>query len=250
MPPQNYDYLDQNIVATCLIQAYNNDSFYNPTTNNHSGFAADGTYYLNGVQQVGAGSPLGPTYASWYLELANPTLSGPEPSRDASATFPAYGIILLSPVAMTILDESTPVPQANQLKMWMQFALADGYMMTNNYATFLSPSVLAIQGFTPSGLSYADGIISISYTPDSGNQPPAPAGTLPWVSTTAYLMGQVVLAGNPATAWIALSNSLGMEPTSSSAFWATYPQVGDSAQSHMVVSIDFSQDAAYVDVAL
>jgi len=209
MPPQNYDYLDQNIVATCLIQAYNNDSFYNPTTNNHSGFAADGTYYLNGVQQVGAGSPPGPIYASWYLEFATPTASGPEPSRDSSAKFPTYGIILLSPVAMTILDESTPVPQANELKMWMEFALADGYMMTDNYASFLNPPQLTIQGFTPSGLSYADGIISISYTPDSGNQPPA-------------------LVGTP-------------DPE---------PVPGDSTRSHMVVSIDFSQDAAYVDVAL
>jgi len=91
----------------------------------------------------------------------------------------------------------------------MQFAIADGYMMTDNYVSALNPPVLAIQGFTPSGLSYADGIISITYTPDSGNQPPA-------------------LAGSPVPE----------------------PQPGDSAQSHMVVSIDFSQDAAYVDVAL
>jgi hypothetical protein len=204
----NYDYLDQNIVATCLIQAYNNDSFYNPVANFHSGFAADGTYYLSGVQQL-AGSPPSPTYASWYLEATNPTASGPEPSRDFRATFPTYGIILLSPVAMTILDESTPVPHSNELKMWMQFALADGYMMTDNYVSYLSPPLLAVQGFTPSGLSYADGIISITYTPDSGNQSPA-------------------LEGTP-------------DPI---------PIPGDSAQSHMVVSIDFSQDSAYVDVAL
>jgi hypothetical protein len=209
MPPQNYDYLDQNVVATCLIQAYNNDSFYNPTTNNHTGFAADGTHYTSGVQDVVAGSPPGPLYASWYLEATNPTASGPEPSRDFRATFPTYGIILLSPVAMTILDESTPVARSNELKLWMLFGLADGYMMTDNYVSYLNPPLLAIQGFTPSGLSYADGIISITYTPDSGNQPP-------------------VLAGTP-------------DPI---------PQPGDSAQSHMVVSIDFSMDAAYVDVAL
>jgi len=203
MPPANYDYLDQNIVATCLIQAYNNDSFYNPTTNNHSGFAADGTFYLNGVQQLGAGSPPGPIYASWYTEQLASL------DRDDQAAFPAYGVILLSPVAMTILDESTPVPQANELKMWMEFWLADGYMMTDNYVSFLNPPLLAVQGFTPSALSYADGIISITYTPDSGNQPPK-------------------LVGTPDSV----------------------PVPGDSAQSHMVVSIDFSQDAAYVDVAL
>jgi hypothetical protein len=204
----NYNYLTQNIVATCLIQAYNNDSFYLPTVNNHSGFAADGTFYLNGVQQL-AGSPPSPIYASWYTEFSVPTASGPTPSRDDQAAFPAYGVILLSPVALTILDESTPVPQANELKMWMQFALADNYMMTDNYVSDLNPPLLAIQGFTPSALSYADGIISITYTPDSGNQPPA-------------------LAGTP-------------DPQ---------PQPGDSTQSHMVVSIDFSQDAAYLDVAL
>lgn len=202
----DYDYLDQNIVATCLIQAYNNDSFYNPTTNSHSGFAYDGAFYINGVRQL-AGSPPSPIYASWYTEFSIPTASGPGPSRNDLAKFPAYGIILLSPVAMTILDGSTPVSQANELKMWMQFALADEYMMTDNYATYLPTPSMAIQGFTPSGLSYADGIISIIYTPDAGNQPPA------------------------------------LSPPGE-------PQSGDSSQSHMVVSIDFSQDLAYLDVAL
>jgi len=208
----NYDYLDQIIVATCLIQAYNNDSFYNPTTNNHSGFAADGKKYLNGQLDLLPGSPPTVQYASWYLEFNTPTASGPEPSRDDIVTFPAYGIILLSPVALTILDGGTPVALASELKMWMQFALADEYMMTDNYATWLPPSSPplppAVQGFTPSGLSYADGIISIVYTPDPGNQPPALPPPL------------------------------------------DVPVSGDSSQSHMVVSIDFSQDLAYLDVAL
>jgi hypothetical protein len=208
----NYNYLTQNIVATCLIQAYNNDSFYLPTTNNHTGFAADGTYYLNGVQQFAPGSPPTPIYASWYKEFSNPTASGPQPDRDDQATFPTYGLILLSPVAMTILDQSTPVPQADELKMWMTFGMADQYMMSNNYVAFLPTPGLAIQGFTPSGLSYADGIISIIYTPDAGNQAPA------------------LIEGSPPAPGIPVS--------------------GDSSQSHMVVSIDFAQDLAYLDVAL
>jgi hypothetical protein len=212
----NYDYLDQNIVATTLIQAYNNDSFYNPTTNNHYGFAADGTLYLNGIQQLVGSPPTNPIYASWYLELANPSVcavtQGPQPSRDFQAAFPAYGLILLSPVAMTIVEQSTPVPQADQLRMWMTFGLADQYMMSNNYAAFLPTPALAVQGFTPSGLSYADGIISIIYTPDAGNQAPA------------------IIDGSPPAPGIPVS--------------------GDSSQSHMVVNIDFAQDLAYLDVAL
>ncbi len=249
----NYNYLDQQITATCLVQAYNNDSFYFPETNNHSGFAYDGKKYLNGQLDLLPGSPPTTQYASWYTEFASPTASGPEPARDDQAQFPAFGLILLSPVAMTILNQSTPVPQANELKMWMQFAMADGYIMSNNYMTAMSPPVLAIQGFTPSGLSYADGIISVIYTPDAGNQPPAPAGVLPWVSTTVYTVGQVVLAGNPATAWIALANggtNLNQNPVTTTSFWETYPQPGDSTQSHMVVSVDFSADQAYLDVAL
>jgi len=198
----NYDYIDQNIVASALIQAYNNDSFYNPVANSHTGFAADGTHYTAGVQDL-TGSPLGPIFASWYLEFFTPNSSPPVPQRGDLATFPSYGLILLSPAAMTILDESSPVPQANELKVWMQFALADGFMMSDNYVNNLSPPQSAIQGFTPSGLSYADGVISIIYTPDDGNQPP----TSP-------------------------------------------PQSGNSSQTHMVVSIDFSQDLAYLDVGL
>lgn len=181
-----YDYLDQNIVATALIQAFDNDSFYNPTTTGHNGFAADGTRYTNGVQDAG------PVLASWFSEFG----SSNDPYRDDQAAFPSNGLILLSPVAMTILNESTPVPHANQLRLWMQFLMSDSFMMTNNFNQ-------SLQGFTPSGLAYADGVISVTYTPDSGNQTP----TSPPVPT-------------------------------------------DPAQSHMIVSIDFSQDSAYLDVAL
>jgi|SRR5579863_2019162 len=189
-----YNYLNQDIVATALLQPYDNDSFYNPTINNHTGFAADGTHYTNGVQDAG------PVFASWYLEFASPNTGLPQPQRGSTAVFPTYGVILLSPVAMTILDQSSPVPKADELKMWMEFALADTYMMANNFNN--SP-----QGFTPSGLSYADGVISIIYTPDSGNLDNGP-GTLPPVSPPY------------------------------------------SSITHMVVSIDFTTDGAYLDVGI
>lgn len=157
----DYDFLDQSIVATASIQPFNNDSFYNPTLNNHNGFAADGTHYTNGVQDL-AGSPPAPTFASWYLEAAGAF-------RGGSAVFPTFGLILLSKVSLVILDESTPVPNANQLTLWMQAVLADNYGLTNNFTDILGDGTGALQGFTPTGLSYADGIISVIYKPDDGN---------------------------------------------------------------------------------
>jgi hypothetical protein len=185
-----YNYLGQDIVASALIQPYDNDSFFNPTDNNHTGYAADGTHYTGGVQDPG------PVYASWYTEFGTPN----DPYRDDQAVFPTYGLILLSPVSLVILDESTPETNANQLKLWMQFLLSDDYMLANNFND-------SLQGFTPAALTYADGIISVTYTPDPGNQVP---------QTNQY--------GQPL-------------PTT-------------QAQSNMVVSIDFTTDSAYLDVAL
>ncbi len=187
-----YDFLDQNIVATALIQPFNNDSFFNPTLNNHNGFAVDGTHYTNGVQDL-AGSPPAPIFASWYLEAAGTF-------RGGSPLFPTFGLILLSPVSLVILDQSTPVPNASQLTLWMQFLLSDTFMLTNNFTDTAGDGTGALEGFTPIGLSYADGIISIIYRPDDGN-----------VDTLS-------------------------PPVSSS--------------THMVVSVDFSQDSAYLDVAI
>ncbi len=187
-----YDFIDQDIVGTALIQPFNNDSFFNPTTNHHYGFAADGTHYTDGVQDL-AGSPPSPIYASWFSEAAGPY-------RGDRQAFPQYGLILLSPVSMVILDESTPVPNANELALWMHFLLGDTFMMTNNFTDTAGDGTGSLQGFTPIGLSYADGIISIIYKPDDGN---VDTSTPPVASNT-----------------------------------------------HMIVSIDFSQDSAYLDVAV
>jgi len=46
-----YDFIDQNIVSSCLVQSYTDDSFYNPVVNQHTGFAFDGSYYSLGVLQ-------------------------------------------------------------------------------------------------------------------------------------------------------------------------------------------------------
>lgn len=140
MPP--YSYLDQEVVASQLIQVRDDDSFYNPSLG-HNGFAFDGTRYTNGVQDAG------PIFASWYSEATGPY-------RGDSATFPRFGLILLSKVSMVILDEST-----RDLTLWMQFLMNDANAFTNNFSG-------GIIGFTPQSLCYADGVISITCVPDEG----------------------------------------------------------------------------------
>lgn len=157
-----YDYLDQNIVASILIQPHDDDSFYSPDTLGHTGYARDGNWYADGA--VDGSVP----QATWYTEF----LTAPNQFRGSSAPFPKYGLALLSPVSLVILDESTPTADPQQLPLWMQFVLGDKYALTNNYNG-------SLQGFTPSGLTYADGVLSVIYVPDLGNgapgSPPLPS---------------------------------------------------------------------------
>lgn len=157
MPP--YDFIDQNIVASCLIQPYDDDSFYNPTRNLHTGYAFNGSHYTLGVQDDPA-SPWhangGNLQATWWSEVGNPY-------RGDQQNFPTYGLVLLSPVSLVILDQSTQVSVATALPLWMQFLLEDTNALANDFNG-------AIQGFLPSGVCYADGIISVTYSPDAGNQ--------------------------------------------------------------------------------
>lgn len=137
-----YDYIDQDIQSTALIQVRDDDSFYNPTLG-HNGFAFDGTRYTAGVQDAG------PIFASWYSEPTGPY-------RGDSLTFPKFGLILLSKVSLVILDEST-----RALTLWMQFLLNDANAFTDNFTG-------GAIGFTPKNLCYADGILSVTCEPDEG----------------------------------------------------------------------------------
>ena len=150
-----YNYTDQSVAASCLIQPKDIDSFYNPINQAHTGYAWDGTLYLAGVQQSG------PVYASWYTE-------GQGAYRGPLLTFPQSGLIVLSRAALTILDGST-----SALNLWMLFLLQN--TMVN--PTISSPTGFALvdnfnselNGWMPTNLAYADGILSVIYAPDFGN---------------------------------------------------------------------------------
>lgn len=246
-----YDFIDQNIVATCLIQPHDNDSFYNPIPNLHTGFAFNGFHYTLGVQD-GNASPWvsngGNIQATWWTEAQ----SG-NPFRGDQQNFPTYGLVLLSPVSLVILDQSTPVAEATALPLWMQFLLADQNALANDFDG-------AVQGFLPASVCYADGIISVTYSPDAGNQ--ASYVYPAWDPSTSYNAGDIVtyngvryeavLFGAPPAPPVA-----GIPPSLNLNFWQVemtppyptpYPAVG--VTSHMVVSIDFVQDSVYLDVAV
>lgn len=173
-----YDYINQSIQASCLIEPKDIDSFYNPITQGHTGFAWDGQLYSAGVLQPG------PVYASWYSE-------GVSAYRGELQTFPQTGLVLLSRVSLSILDGSTA-----DLTLWMQFLVQDQYALADNWNG-------ALNGWLPSGVIYADGVISVIYIPDPGNQ-------------------NQTLTSPPAY----------------------------DISSNMVVHLDFTQDAVYVDVAV
>jgi hypothetical protein len=186
----SYSYLDQSITASCLIQPHDNDSFYNPTTANHYGYAANGNYYTAGVYQPSV------PQASWYTE-------SPGPYRGDGSTFPTAGLVLLSTASMAILDQSTPTSDPTQLPLWMLFILGDTFALANNWGGVLN-------GWTPTALTYADGVISVIYSPDAGNLAMSPPVFSPPVSPPL----------NPP-----------------------------STNSIMVVTFDFSQDNVYLDIA-
>jgi hypothetical protein len=160
-----YDYLNQEVVATCLIQSSDIDSFYNPTALTHTGYAFDGFYYTNGVQDS-------TRRASWFIE-------GTSSYRGSGQPFPSSGLVILSRVALTILDVTTVTAG---LVLWMQFLMDDSFMLTDNFNG-------GLQGFSPKGLSYADGILSVEYSTNPGSTAVTTAmvGTIDFSQDKAYV---------------------------------------------------------------
>jgi hypothetical protein len=275
-----YNFIDQNIVSSCLIQAHTDDSFYNPVVNSHTGYAFDGSYYSLGVVDNSH------IKASWFTEF------GTNPFRGSQASFPQFGVALLSPFSLVILNQGTAVSHAEDLPLWIQFLLGDNNALANNFDG-------SVQGFTPSAVCYADGIISVTYVPDSGNQlylhqtvvanpitATSIASNLLTVTVNNFFVpGQeVVLSGtaeaflNGQTVKILGANATQFDATFTHANYsngadtgsaiATLPiGIGQNAggffdvappvpfpnvpvQSHLVVSIDFSKDTVVLDVAV
>ncbi len=142
-----YDFINQPIQASLLITVKDDDPFFNPVALALTGFSADGFWYDAGVK---TGSQ-----ASWFTE-------GEGPHRGPLQQFPQAALVLLSQVSMTVLDVSNAVQTSSMLPLWMQALLGDSLALTNNFED-------SQVGFTPSGLTYAAGIVTVTYTPDAGS---------------------------------------------------------------------------------
>ncbi|NIT79775.1 MAG: hypothetical protein GWN58_34005 [Anaerolineae bacterium] len=77
----------------------------NPTTTNFTGYAADGTRYTDGVQDVG------PVYAPWYSEVASN-------DRSSVGAFPTKYLIAVSRLELVIYDLAN---YPTNLDVWMRF---------------------------------------------------------------------------------------------------------------------------------
>ena len=85
----NYDWVNQDIVASALIEPSDADPFFNPAALSHNGYDRNGDWYTDG-----AVNPAVPK-ASWWQEFS----ALPGPFRGSAAAFPQYGLVLLSPAA-------------------------------------------------------------------------------------------------------------------------------------------------------
>lgn len=148
-----YDYLNQSIQSSLLVLPKDDDPFFNPVSLALTGYAFTGLLYDGGVLATAPFGQFQTLQASWFSEPQSST-------RGILPSFPTAALCLLSQVAMTILDVSSPT--AN-LPLWMQFIIQDQNALANNFNATLT-------GFTPSGLGYGGGIVVVTYTPDAGSQ--------------------------------------------------------------------------------
>lgn len=92
-----------------------------------------------------------------YALTSDAGFAAPTPYRGEQQPFPQQALLLLDSATLTILDATQP-----GLPLWMQFLLHDQFALADNFNGQLN-------SWTPTGLAYADGVISVSYAPDPGS---------------------------------------------------------------------------------
>lgn len=143
-----YEYLNQPVITSTLCFQRDADSFFSPVSLKHTGFAFDGSVYAAGVKTAGAS-------ASWFSEPQGPT-RGPLPS------FPTQALVIVSRASVSILDATTEA-----LNLWMLFYLADGNAYADN-------AQAEVAGYVASTVTWANGLLSITLSPDAGSTVQAP----------------------------------------------------------------------------
>ena len=146
------------VVSSRLITAENNDGFFNPVVDSHTGYAWDGSLYQNGAIVTAAPK------AAWYLET-------PGPFRGATPGFPKEGLILVTDAGLSIIDTKD-----DTYTLWMLAIRGDSYGFTHNFSG-------DIQGFRPRGVAYQNGRVILTLSPDVGAE----------IQATAFLILDFVL---------------------------------------------------------
>jgi len=156
-----YDYLNQPTLASLLIFQKDGDSFFAPISLSHNGFAADGYFYTAGVRDEN-------DVASWSSEIMSGT-------RGPLDSFPTQALVIAARASLTILDATQQT-----LPLWMLFYLADANAYPSN--PFAQEA-----GFLTIEASWANGVLTISMTPDPGAASQAPLSlTVDFVQDKIY----------------------------------------------------------------
>lgn len=136
------------ITASVLFEAAPDDEFFFPVDGVLTGYGYDGKLYQNGAE-VPAEDP-----ASWFSEE-------PGAYRGTRAQFPQRGLVLVSDAGMSIIDLES------RYAMWMISLRGDNFGLTHNFLNNIS-------GFIPSGVSYQNGRVVVTMSPDPGSTFTAP----------------------------------------------------------------------------
>lgn len=137
-----YQFFQQSVTASLTIAAKDDDSFFAPVLYRHTGFAADGFYYNQGVVTT--------QQASWFTEPVSV-------QRGPGQAFPSYVLVLLSQASLSLMDLSN-----NTVAMWMLFYYLDQGAFPNNFTQTVS-------SFSPQSLAWGNGRLSVVSSGDPGS---------------------------------------------------------------------------------
>lgn len=131
------------VYCSYLIRSTSDDPFFNPVTKGLTGYAADGFWYKNGVQNRFNRAP-------WWAEALG---GGDQLTRGATQEFPTSAIVLVTDGGISILDLS------DNLNMWMIFKKGS----VNAYSDTFGLDEGAI--LLPKSVGYSGGTVSITFEP-------------------------------------------------------------------------------------
>jgi hypothetical protein len=138
-----YTIVNAPIINSLLIFEKDFDSFFAPATYEHTGYANDGFWYNQGFVNTGR-------VASWSSET-------PGSFRGENPSFPSSVLAVLGASSLILFDitENTPA-------LWLTSLLGDSLALASNINQQVGV------GYTPSDLSWANGLLSVNYVPDPG----------------------------------------------------------------------------------